>query len=105
MLYCGNPFLNKTVDPVTVFDSSVEKLIEELFEVMDANNGVGLAAPQVGINKRIFVVDTRQNGERLAFINPEIIATSDDSVPYEEGCLSVPGVFRTIYRPSTVEIS
>ena len=105
MLYCGNPFLNKTVDPVTVFDSSIEKLIEELFEVMDANNGVGLAAPQVGINKRIFVVDTHQNGERLAFINPEIIATSDDSVPYEEGCLSVPGVFRTIYRPSTVEVS
>ena len=105
LLYCTDPFLNKIAEPVTDFDNSLKELIEELFEVMDANGGVGLAAPQVGINKRIFVVDTRNKGERLAFINPEILATSDDSIPYEEGCLSIPGVYRVIKRPGSVELS
>lgn len=105
LIYCGNPLLNQIAEQVSIFDESLSALIEEMFAVMDAYNGVGLASPQVGVNKRIFVVDTHQNGERLAFINPEILSTSDDSVPYEEGCLSIPGVYKTVYRPSTVEVS
>lgn len=105
LIYCGNPLLNQIAEQVSNFDESLSVLIEEMFALMDAYNGVGLAAPQVGVNKRVFVVDTHQNGERLAFINPEILSTSDDSVPYEEGCLSLPGVYKTIYRPSSVEVS
>lgn len=105
MVYGSDPILSKTLSPVTKFDDELKSFIKEMFETMDNYNGVGLAANQVGVDKRIFVIDTRTKGERLAFINPEIIETSDDNVPYNEGCLSFPNVFRDIYRPSHVTVS
>ncbi len=80
------------------------KLCEEMFTTMISANGVGLAAPQVGIAKRFFVVISDDDVKRV-FVNPEIIKTSSDLAPYEEGCLSLPGVYEEIMRPSKVSVS
>ena len=79
-------------------------MLNEMFETMISANGVGLAAPQVGISKRFFVVMADDDVRRV-FINPSITKTSSDLVDYEEGCLSIPGVYENIKRPSKVSIS
>ncbi len=84
-------------------NDELRTLAEEMFETMDAANGVGLACPQIGKNIRMFVAMADDDVRRV-FINPQIIATSDDSVPYEEGCLSVPQVYENIMRPSKVTV-
>ena len=84
-------------------NEELRALAEEMFETMDAANGVGLACPQIGKNIRMFVAEADDDVRRV-FINPQIIATSDDSVPYEEGCLSVPQVYENIMRPSKVTV-
>ncbi|HAK68977.1 MAG: peptide deformylase [Treponema sp.] len=78
--------------------------INEMFDTMISANGVGLAAPQVGIAKRFFVVIADDDVRRV-FINPVITKTSNDLVDYEEGCLSIPGFYENIKRPSTVSVS
>ena len=84
-------------------NDELRALAEEMFETMDAANGVGLACPQIGKNIRMFVAMADDDVRRV-FINPQIIATSDDSVPYEEGCLSVPQDYENIMRPSKVTV-
>ncbi|MBO4546828.1 MAG: peptide deformylase [Treponema sp.] len=84
-------------------NDELRELAVEMFETMDAANGVGLACPQIGKNIRMFVAMADDDVQRV-FINPQIIATSDDSVPYEEGCLSVPQVYENIMRPSKVTV-
>ena len=79
-------------------------VLDEMFTTMEAANGVGLAAPQVGIAKRFFVVIADDEVPRV-FINPVITKTSDDMVDYEEGCLSIPGFYENIKRPSKVSVS
>ena len=79
-------------------------LIKEMFLTMNEANGVGLAAPQVGIAKRFFVAKSDDDVERV-FINPVITKTSSELSEYEEGCLSIPGVYETIVRPKAVTIS
>ncbi|MCR5732408.1 MAG: peptide deformylase [Sphaerochaetaceae bacterium] len=101
----GEDVLSEPTTKVTEFDSALKLLVEAMFETMDEAEGVGLAAPQIGVSKRIFVVDTHQSeDERLCFINPEILETSPDLVHYEEGCLSVPGVYHDVVRPSHVTV-
>ena len=101
----GEDVLTEPTTKVTEFDSALEMLVDAMFETMDEAEGVGLAAPQVGVSKRIFVVDTRRGeDERIAFINPEILETSPDLVHYEEGCLSLPGVYHDVLRPSHIVI-
>ena len=100
----GDEVLREKTDEVDTFDSALAMLVDAMFDTLEEADGVGLAAPQVGISKRIFVVDTRQPGERLAFINPVILETSEDSEPYEEGCLSIPGVYHNVMRPSRVRV-
>lgn len=101
----GDEVLRDATSEVDKFDSALEMLVDAMFETMDEADGVGLAAPQVGVSNRIFVVDThRSPEERLAFINPEIIETSVDLVPYEEGCLSIPGVYHDVMRPKSVTV-
>ncbi len=78
-------------------------LTEEMFETMIEANGVGLAAPQVDISKRFFVVIADDDVRRV-FINPQIISTSNDLVDYEEGCLSLPKIYENIKRPSQVTV-
>ncbi len=91
------------VEPSEINDE-MRALFDEMFETMDDAQGVGLAAPQVGISKRFFVI-TVEDGVRRVFINPQIIFTSNDLCDYEEGCLSLPGFEENIRRPSKVTVS
>ena len=93
-----HPILARKADPVETFDDDLRKLIEDMHETMVAGFGVGLAAPQVGISKRIFVVDTSRPEEPStfkAYINPKIIL-KDDPLVWNEGCLSLPGLYRDV---------
>ena len=93
-----HPVLLKVAEPVTEFDAKLKTLIEDMAETMYEGLGVGLAAPQVGISKRIFVVDTSTQEEPSslkAYINPKIIL-KDDPVVWNEGCLSLPGLYRDV---------
>lgn len=93
----------EAVKPEEINDD-MRQLFEQMFETMTCANGVGLAAPQIGIAKRFFVIEADDDVKRV-FINPEIIGTSDDLVDYEEGCLSIPGEYENIKRPSKVSVS
>ena len=90
------------VEPEEINDE-FRVLINEMFETMIEANGVGLAAPQVDISKRFFVVIADDDVRRV-FVNPQIISTSDDLVDYEEGCLSLPKIYENIKRPSQVTV-
>lgn len=90
------------VKPVEINDE-FRATLNEMFETMESANGVGLAAPQVGIAKRFFVV-VADDDIRRVFINPVITKTSNDLVDYEEGCLSIPGFYENIKRPSKVSV-
>lgn len=96
----GDPILNKVCRPVTKFDVRLAELVEDMIETMHEANGVGLAAPQVGILRRIVVVDTGE--EDLELINPVIIETGDETQTGLEGCLSVPGKYGVVTRPNHV---
>lgn len=97
----GDDVLRKTAKQVREVTPKVKELIADMFETMYAADGVGLAAPQVGILKRIVVIDVG-DGEPLAMINPEIIETSGEQTDYE-GCLSVPGKSGIVTRPNYVK--
>lgn len=84
-------------------DNDMRKLLNEMFNTMLKANGVGLAAPQIGISKRFFVV-IADDGVRRVFINPQIISTSPGLVDYDEGCLSIPGVTQRVKRAERVTI-
>ncbi|MGB4028365.1 MAG: peptide deformylase [Acetomicrobium sp.] len=96
-----DPLLRAKNKKVIVFDDSLKKIIDDMFETMYANDGLGLAAPQVGINLMIAVVD--HEGKKFTLINPVIIEKKGEQAG-EEGCLSFPGVFEEIKRPETVII-
>jgi peptide deformylase len=103
-----DPILRKISDPVERVDSAVVKLMDDMLETMYAAPGIGLAAIQVGIPKRILVIDASDEGEPrqpIAMANPEIIALGSTTRIYEEGCLSIPDVRVDIERPETVTVS
>jgi len=100
----GEEVLRGKAERVTVFDNAFSIFVDAMFETMAESDGIGLAAPQVGALNRLFVVDTRRPGERLVFINPEIIETSEEQGMYEEGCLSIPGMYYDIVRPLRVTV-
>lgn len=100
----GDEVLRAPTERIKSFDSGLALLVDAMFTTMEEADGVGLAAPQVGVSKRLFVVDTRNEGERYAFINPEIIETSMELSSYEEGCLSVPGIYHDVVRAKDVTI-
>jgi peptide deformylase len=102
----GNPVLEKTAEPVTVFDGELKRLIEDMFESMYAAHGVGLAAPQIGIGKRLAVVDITFKEDpdaKLVLVNPVIIHTEGRHTQ-NEGCLSVPEFREPVTRPRKVTI-
>jgi peptide deformylase len=102
----GNPVLEKPAEPVTVFDSALEKLVEDMFESMYAAHGVGLAAPQIGIAKRLAVIDVtfkEDPNAKLVIVNPEIIRTEGRHTQ-NEGCLSIPEFREPVTRASKVMI-
>ena len=99
--------LKKISDPVEKIGTNEKKLINDLFETMYESKGIGLAAVQVGILKRILVIDVSNKDEKrepLSFINPIIKKVSDETSIYEEGCLSIPDTFIEIERPKICEV-
>ena len=99
--------LKKISDPVEKVGVNEKKLIRDLFETMYQSKGIGLAAVQVGILKRILVIDVSTKDEKkkpLSFINPIIKKISDETSIYEEGCLSIPDTFIEIERPRICEV-
>ena len=102
----GDPVLEKRAEPVTVFDDDLRKLVEDMFESMYAAHGVGLAAPQIGISKRLAVIDITFKEDpdaKLVLVNPEIIQTAGRHTQ-TEGCLSIPEFRESVTRPKTVTI-
>lgn len=97
----GDDVLRKKCRAVTMIDSKTHQLLDDMAQTMHAANGVGLAAPQVGLLKRIVVVDVGDGVIEL--INPEIIATSGEQTD-DEGCLSVPDKFLPVSRPNVVKV-
>jgi peptide deformylase len=94
-------------DPVKRIDSGIRKLVEDMFETMYDAPGIGLAAIQVGVPKRVVTMDlSKKEGEQepRVFINPELVWTSDDKATYEEGCLSIPEYYEEVERPAQVKV-
>lgn len=101
-----DPVLEKVAEPVTNFDSELAKLVDDMFESMYAAEGIGLAAPQINLSRRITVIDCsfkKDPAEKIALINPEIIAR-EGSQYEEEGCLSLPDVRDKVKRASWVKV-
>lgn len=99
----GNEILAQKSEPVTDFGPDFAAFVEELYVSMQEGRGVGLAAVQVSQLKRVFVTGVEDDKLRV-FANPEIIFTSPDEVVYEEGCLSLPGLYTKVKRPASVKI-
>lgn len=99
----GEEVLQEKCQKVTKFDNALKILVDAMFDTMDEADGVGLAAPQVGVDQRLFVIHIR-GAEKRAYINPQIIETSIETETDEEGCLSIPGVWHDVQRPARVTI-
>src|SRR5210317_526704 len=102
-----DPILRKKSTPVTVVDKSIKKLLHDMLETMYAAPGIGLAAAQVGILKRLVVIDLAKDGEKkspIFFVNPVITWKSDILEKKEEGCLSIPDYFAEIKRPNACHV-
>jgi peptide deformylase len=103
-----DPRLRKAAEPVAAIDEGVRRLAADLLETMYEAPGVGLAAPQVGVGKRLFVMDCApKDGERepMVLINPEVVWTSEEVNVHEEGCLSIPEVYEEVTRPARVRVA
>ena len=99
--------LRQASDPVKAVDAELRALVDDMFETMYEAPGVGLAAIQVGVAKRIVTVDTAKKDEPKepqVFINPEVVWTSEEKSTYEEGCLSIPEYYEEVERPSQVKV-
>jgi peptide deformylase len=107
ILTAPDPELKKISQPVKQVDASVRKLMDDMLETMYHAPGIGLAAPQVGVLKRVIVLDLAREGEEpqpLRIANPEIVWVSDDDATYNEGCLSVPEHYADVVRPAACRV-
>lgn len=108
----GDPLLRRESKPIDKNYPALEQLIENMYETMYSADGVGLAAPQIGLSIRLFVVDASPMGEeepdlkdfKKVFINPQILSTNGDEWEMEEGCLSLPGIHENVWREDEVTI-
>ena len=101
-----NPNLRKVAVPVTSFDNDLKRLIDNMFETMYEANGIGLAATQVDVHKRLLVLDvSEERDDPKVFVNPTIDVIESDLADYDEGCLSVPGFYETVSRPKKIKVS
>lgn len=104
--------LRRPTEDLEPGELDVKQLVSDMYETLTAAEGCGLAAPQVGLSKRLFVVDGSELGEdypecvdfKQAFINPELLEESEDTSVYSEGCLSLPGISENVTRPKTITI-
>lgn len=99
--------LRTKAEVIETFDAALKALTDDMFETMYSVNGIGLAATQIGISKRVAVIDiSQEKNEPFVIINPEIeILNTSKNEDYDEGCLSVPGFFETISRPSDIKLT
>jgi len=105
ILHYPDPRLRTVARPVTQFDESLHTLIMDMLQTMYAAPGIGLAATQVNVHLQVIVMDlTEDRSDPLVLINPEILSQSADLKRYQEGCLSVPGLYEEIDRPDVIEV-
>lgn len=108
----GQPALRKETEEVEKGEMDIKQLISDMQETLTQAEGCGLAAPQIGLSKRLFIVDGSELGDdypecadfKQVFINPEILEESSETVSYSEGCLSLPGISENVVRPKTITI-
>ncbi len=107
----NDPVLREKTKPVEDLNEEIQDFVEDMFETMYNSDGVGLAAPQVGVSKRIFVIDSdgmlEEEDEKpgpIAFINPVIVEKKGKMIPLDEGCLSIPEVTDKVIRPEVVVV-
>lgn len=103
----GDPILRAVAEPVTTFDDDLETLVADMYRIMYEEQGIGLAAPQVGDGRRVFVIDIPGNDEdegvRLTLVNPRIVRKTG-SATEEEGCLSLPGIRENVTRATWIAV-
>ncbi len=107
ILTAPDPRLKKKAKPVARVDAEIRRLMDDMLLTMYAAPGIGLAAPQVGVSKRVIVLDISgkdQPAQPMRMANPEIVWASDEDVSYEEGCLSVPEHYADVARPRAVRV-
>ncbi|KAK1410118.1 hypothetical protein QVD17_36651 [Tagetes erecta] len=102
-----DPILRAKNKRVVTFDENLKKLVDEMFDVMYKTDGIGLSAPQVGINVQLMVFNPageRGEGEEIVLVNPRVVKSSKKLVPFTEGCLSFPGINADVVRPEAVKV-
>ncbi|HAY48282.1 MULTISPECIES: peptide deformylase [Thalassospira] len=107
ILIVPDPRLKKECEPVTEVNDEIRDLLDDMLETMYAAPGIGLAAPQIGVMKRVVVMDVsddKDKPEPMKLINPEIIWESEDTSVYQEGCLSIPEQYADVERPAEVGV-
>ncbi len=107
ILVVPDPVLKQVSKPVERVDDDLRALMDDMLETMYAAPGIGLAAVQIGVPHRVIVMDLAREGEPPAprhFVNPEILWASEETAPYEEGCLSVPEIYDEVERPAKVKL-
>ena len=107
ILVAPDPRLKVKAETVEKVDADIRQLMDDMLETMYDANGIGLAAPQVGVKKRVLVMDIAREGEDpnpIRMANPEIVWASDDEAPHEEGCLSLPQHYADVTRPLAVKV-
>lgn len=107
LIILPDPILRQVSSPIETIDSEVKKLADDMLETMYDAPGIGLAAIQIGIARRMLVLDVSKDGEDkqpLVFINPEIVAATDARSVYEEGCLSIPDYYAEVERPAGITV-
>ncbi len=109
ILILPDPALRKVAKPLADIDDGVRALMDDMLETMYAAPGIGLAAPQIGIDKRLIVLDVSKTEEEdekepMVFVNPDIVWTSDETALYEEGCLSIPDYYEEVERPAACRV-
>lgn len=107
LIILPDPILREVSKPIETMDSEVKKLADDMLETMYDAPGIGLAAIQIGVARRMLVLDVSKDGEDkapLVFINPEVVSASDARSVYEEGCLSIPDYYAEVERPATITV-
>jgi len=107
LIILPDPILRQVSKPIERVDADLQRLSDDMLETMYDAPGIGLAAIQIGIARRMLVIDLSKEGEDkqpLVFINPEIVSSSDDRSVYEEGCLSIPDYYAEVERPAKVTV-
>lgn len=108
----GNPVLRKIAEPISADYPNLKELVNNMYETMYNAEGVGLAAPQIGLPIRVIVIDLAPFKEdrpelgdfKITLINPEILEESEEEIAFDEGCLSIPGISETVVRPEYIKI-